>query len=39
MTFTEQLILLIMPIVLPPIVSLSAVMYRHLLQGVPEKKQ
>jgi hypothetical protein len=39
MTFTEQLIILAIPIVLPPIVALSAVMYRHLLQSVPEKKR
>ena len=39
MTFTEQLIILIIPLVLPPLVALSAVMYRHLLQSVPEKKR
>jgi hypothetical protein len=39
MTFTEQLIILAIPIVLPPLVALSAVMYRHLLQSVPEKKR
>jgi Bacteriophage holin of superfamily 6 (Holin_LLH) len=39
MTFTEQLIILIIPLVLPPLVALSAVLYQHLLQRVPEKKR
>jgi hypothetical protein len=39
MTFTEQLIILIIPFVLPPLVALSAVLYQHLLQRVPEKKR
>jgi hypothetical protein len=39
MSFTEQLIILMIPIILPPLVALSAVLYQHLLQKVPEKKR
>ena len=39
MSFTEQLIILVIPMVLPPLVALSAVLYQHLLQTVPEKKR
>ena len=39
MTFTEQLILLIVPILLPAIISLSAVLYQRLVQGLPAKQQ
>lgn len=39
MTFTDQLILLLVPILLPPIISLSMVLYQHLIQGLPQRKQ
>ena len=39
MTFMDQLILLLVPILLPPIISLSVVLYQHLMQGLPQRKQ
>jgi Bacteriophage holin of superfamily 6 (Holin_LLH) len=39
MTFTEQLIIVLIPILLPPIISLSVLMYQHLLQHVPDKQR
>ena len=39
MTFTEQLLLLLIPVLLPPIISLSVVLYQHLIQSLPQRKQ
>lgn len=39
MSFTEQIIILIIPLVFPPLVALSALLYQHLLQTVPAKQR
>lgn len=39
MSFPEQLALILIPLVLPPLVALSAALYHHLLTYVPAQKR